>query len=444
MDSEAQVTNALRTIASRAPASLQPQLHELAALYSGKLWHQLTVSTETIFLRNEEAKPFLIDLYSQFVAHWARHMNQLKRASLAAVASRQLFDAAKARDFMKEVAASIEKDASGSSGGSSSGANVASSSAGRSSGSGGAKSGPGGLAVEAQQAHILALLEAAEYQLHLGEYNAAKDVIESSAVALDGMLTVDNIVNATRYRVAAESHKNHAEFSDYYTNSLLYLAYAGDLNNLSVPGSVVATSVKDDLAARASDLIVAGLLSDTIYSFGELIQHPILNYLAGTPKEWLRNLLAAFSTGDIGKLESLAAAHFDTEQILQEHAGFLREKMCLLALVENIFQRGTAAASTPAEIAGSGGVLTFNEIAQFGKLQLIQVEHLVMKALSLGLIKGSIDQIAQSVCITWVMPRYLDITQIATVRDRITNWEGHVANTVTFVESTAEELIAQA
>jgi hypothetical protein len=44
---------------------------------------------------------------------------------------------------------------------------------------------------------------------------------------------------------------------------------------------------------------------------------------------------------------------------------------------------------------------------------LPQVEMLVMKALSLGLVKGSIDEIDQKVHMTWVQPRVLDLQQVS-------------------------------
>lgn len=46
-------------------------------------------------------------------------------------------------------------------------------------------------------------------------------------------------------------------------------------------------------------------------------------------------------------------------------------------------------------------------------LLIIQVEMLVMKALSLGLVKGSIDEIDQKVHMTWVQPRVLDLQQVS-------------------------------
>ena len=42
----------------------------------------------------------------------------------------------------------------------------------------------------------------------------------------------------------------------------------------------------------------------------------------------------------------------------------------------------------------------------------LQVEFLVMKALSLGLVKGTIDEVKQLVNMTWVQPRVLDLSQV--------------------------------
>ena len=56
--------------------------------------------------------------------------------------------------------------------------------------------------------------------------------------------------------------------------------------------------------------------------------------------------------------------------------------------------------------------LTFAEIAEETRLPESEVELLVMKALSLGLVKGSIDQVQQNVHMTWVQPRVLDRQQV--------------------------------
>jgi 26S proteasome regulatory subunit N9 len=53
-----------------------------------------------------------------------------------------------------------------------------------------------------------------------------------------------------------------------------------------------------------------------------------------------------------------------------------------MTLVESVFKRSKAQRDR----------LLFSEIAAETRVPLAEVEHLVMKALSLGLIKGSIDE----------------------------------------------------
>lgn len=58
-----------------------------------------------------------------------------------------------------------------------------------------------------------------------------------------------------------------------------------------------------------------------------------------------------------------------------------------MTLIEAVFKRSKEAR----------GCITFKEIAHECRVGLGEVEHLIMKALSLGLVKGSIDEISQVV-----------------------------------------------
>ncbi len=195
---------------------------------------------------------------------------------------------------------------------------------------------------------------------------------------------------------------------------------------------------------RAHDLAISALLGDTIYNFGELLLHPILEALAGTPHAYLAELLHAFNNGDLGRFESLlphlsgagsGSATSAPEPILVENQPFLRQKICLMALIESVFRRS---ASDRAEIP-------FATIAVETRLPADEVEHLVMKALSLKLIRGTMDQHAQTASITWVQPRVLDRQQIEALRDRLSGWCEKVKDVAEFVKSqTAPELLAGA
>lgn len=107
--------------------------------------------------------------------------------------------------------------------------------------------------------------------------------------------------------------------------------------------------------------------------------------------------------------------------------------------------------------------LSFAEIAQETRLPETEVELLVMKALSLGLVKGSIDQVQQKVHMTWVQPRVLDrqqvhvcyledfskqskrvlvsCFQIGVMQKKLENWSTDVREMEKLVESEAREIL---
>lgn len=64
-----------------------------------------------------------------------------------------------------------------------------------------------------------------------------------------------------------------------------------------------------------------------------------------------------------------------------------------------------------------------------------------MKALSLGLVKGLIDQVDQSVTMTWVQPRVLDLSQIKTMQTRLSQWCEEVKNMEMLVENKAYDIL---
>lgn len=187
---------------------------------------------------------------------------------------------------------------------------------------------------------------------------------------------------------------------------------------------------QDDRIQRAHDLAISALLGDTIYNFGELLLHPILASLDASAHAWLSTLLFSFNSGDLGRFESLIP-HLSSEPILAENQPFLRQKICLMALIESVFRR-----------ASTDRTLSFETIAVETRLPRDEVEHLVMKALSLKLIKGTLDQHAQLARITWVQPRVLDKRQIEALQARLNAWCDRVEEVTKFVQGETRELLS--
>ena len=194
------------------------------------------------------------------------------------------------------------------------------------------------------------------------------------------------------------------DYSQYYKNALLYLACV-QLDELS----------QAERAERAHDLALCALLGETIYNFGELLMHPVLEALKGTSHEWLGQLLFAFNAGDIGRFDALSS-QFTKYPLLAQNMQFVRQKLCLMALIELVFKR-----------PGDGRRISFATVAQETRLPHDEVEHLLMKGLSLKLIKGKIDQVDQVIQVDWVQPRVLDKKQIESLREQISKWQNRVA-----------------
>jgi len=85
--------------------------------------------------------------------------------------------------------------------------------------------------------------------------------------------------------------------------------------------------------------------------------------------------------------------------------------------------------------------ITFKEIFSFLKLEKIEeVEVRVMRALSLGLIRGEIDEVSQIVSVDWVQPRVLNLEQIEKLKSKIEDWREHVKKTLQVLEDQTQEL----
>ena len=66
--------------------------------------------------------------------------------------------------------------------------------------------------------------------------------------------------------------------------------------------------------------------------------------------------------------------------------------------------------------------ISFKRISEACVVSKEDVELLVMKAQSLDLIRGSIDQVSEVVRVEWVLPRYLSTDHLKLLASRIGDW----------------------
>ncbi|GMK55133.1 hypothetical protein CspeluHIS016_0201890 [Cutaneotrichosporon spelunceum] len=378
-----------------APPSLQPAWTEIRTTYEKKLWHNLTVALLN-FVSLPGSGPYQIELFDKFITSIEGKINALRLVEIARRVGREYAEPELTLKFLESVHSRLRspypteatEDAP-------------------------AQPAP---ARPVPEAYILSLSALAYAQLLLGDLPGCKKRLDECEKLLNEQDNVDPLVYAGYYGVAADYYKVKADYGPYYKNALLYLACV-DEKELS----------DADRRGRAHDLCIAALLGDTIYNFGELLQHPILQTLDGD-YAWIRELISAFNAGAIGKFDSLSN-HFASEGILEESRAFLRQKICLMALIQAAFER-------PRD--GKTRLMTFEQIAEATRLPVHEVEHLIMKALSLGLIRGTMDQVASTVDLAWVQPRVLEGSQLDTLGEQFGHWTDAVGQTANGVAGLEE------
>lgn len=138
---------------------------------------------------------------------------------------------------------------------------------------------------------------------------------------------------------------------------------------------------------------------------------------------------------------------------------FLNQKLRIMTLMELVFRlpsgknsgaaaaasvsssAAPAAAAAPVDDSARGRVLTFDAISRGCDIPKEQVEWLLMKSLALKVIRGSIDQVEETIRIKWVAPRVLDQAQVKSLQARLTSWQTDVEQTTVFVENNAQSVI---
>ncbi|CAI0470904.1 unnamed protein product, partial [Linum tenue] len=370
----------------------QPELAEwynsLADLYQKKLWHQLTLKLEQfVALAVFQAGDALIQLYHNFITDFETKINLLKLAHFAVVVSRQYQEKEAAIGYLDGVIEKLQATRE----------------------------------QRIEEPILYIKMQVAIFKLEQGDQKECKKLLEDGKSTLDSMTDIDPSVYASYYWVSSQFHKYRQDFADFYRSALLYLAYTS-VESLS-------DSFKLDLAF---DLSLSALLGDNIYNFGELLAHPIIKSLLGTQVEWLYYILQAFNAGDLVRYQELWHVHesaLKSQPALVENKNKLLEKINILCLMEIIFSRPSEDRTIPLKV-----------IAGRTNLSIEEVEHLLMKSLSVHLIEGIIDQVEGTVYVSWVQPRVLGIPQITSLRDRLDGWLGKVHTALLSIEAETPDL----
>lgn len=353
---------------------------EIEQLYNRKLWHQLTLRLKKLVNnpKNGMDGDGLLRFYNDFLSDFEHRINPLALIEILHQVVSYFGDYGEAIAFMEKAKDTV-------------------------------KSAP--LAV------LLCMTIIGNIHLKKNDLPATKKIVEEAQVLLDEVDGVTSI-HGHFYSLSSSYYKitgNHAAF------------FRDSLRNLGCVD--LETIPETERQQNAYDLALAAILGKSIYNFGELLAHAILKDLQIEKNKWLVDLLFAFNSGDLKKFNDLKRK-WSTQPDLEASEAAMRQKIQLLCLMEMTFKR-------PAHNRS----ITFDEIATEAHIPVDKVEHLVMKALSLKLVKGSIDQVDGKVHLTWVQPRVLDTQQVAVMKDKLQEWCTDVHSMEMLLEDKAQDII---
>jgi len=363
----------------KSTGDLANEWAKIEELYNKKLWHQLTLRLLQFVKNPIFAKgDGLLRLYENFLSDFEHRINPLSLAELCVLVVRQIPDSAQAIEFLEKVKDKVKGS---------------------------------------DEARVLCLTSVGIIHLRNKEFPPVKTLIEECDKTLEDMDGVST-VHSRFYELTSNYYKLMGNHARYYQEALRFLGCT-DISDMP----------QAEQAERAFNIGLAALLGDGVYNFGELLAHEILASLKNTEHQWLVDLLFAFNSGNIDGFNNLKDK-WGQQLDLKAAETVLRNKINLLCLMEMTFQR-------PA----TDRQLSFDNIANTAKINKDDVELLVMKALSLDLVRGSIDQITQRCHMTWVQPRVLDRNQISSMQGRLDCLTGDISQMEKLLEMHAQDIL---
>lgn len=249
-----------------------------------------------------------------------------------------------------------------------------------------------------------------------------EDLINAVKEEFEKKSDIEPYVYSYFYRLATYFYEKKENYDEFYLSSFQYLAY-----EKNIPA--------DEKIEICFKICASSLVGEKMFNFAELIEKDFFKLMAQSKYDWIYNLVLSFNSSKVDQFLGMLntyANQISQVRVLSEKIDFLKLKIRIAALLDLIFQKNK-----------SERTVTYKEIMDVCKVQLNEIEYVVMKALSLNLIKGSINEVEQKIVINWVQPKYLDKEKIAILDKRFENWIQRANKMLTEFEELGQPLLAQ-
>lgn len=134
-------------------------------------------------------------------------------------------------------------------------------------------------------------------------------------------------------------------------------------------------------------MAIASLIGERMFNFAELMEKDFFKLLLGSQFEFIFYLILCFNSAKVDQfidMMEIYKQNISNDPILSANVDFLHTKVRVAALLELVFQKNK-----------NERIITYKEIHSKCHCDNDKIEFLVIKALSLGLIKGYIDEVTR-------------------------------------------------
>jgi 26S proteasome regulatory subunit N9 len=366
---------------------LAEQIAELRTLFTTKMWHQLTdllikYVKDTAFDASQDGNELIV-MYGKMIEKLNFKLNPIKYALITIACSRQHESIEDAIKFLEEAKGRLRNK---------------------------------------HDAVFLLSISQAEKKHDLGLHHDCYEMLTDIKGQVEQQSDIDPKVYSALAHVHGLYYKRKDDHENYYKSCLQYLAYT--------PQGDLSEKEQRELSIKMGMSI---LLGKNVFNITELLDKDIINSLKGTDFEWLYFMMKTLGEGKITEFEDTVKQHNEYiskfPNIVQEMQ-YLEQKVRIVAFLEMIFNAGKDERS-----------MSFQRIAQGCQVEEGDVELLVMKSMSLGLIRGTIDEVDHVVHIDWAMPRYLSKSHLQIMHKKMEEWELKMDNVIRLVENNSQELV---
>lgn len=398
MDLDNEVSTILASLRLEAESDdLVQSLYQFEDFYERKLWHQLTLALEEFYGNpSSRINGLRTKIYDSFVSQFSQKLNPIMVVDFLLMNSDNKEELlAKLVTLKSKFLKEIRKAYSN-------------------------KADDVDAIIQNDEALIYTDLQIARFQLLLDHINDAVSILDEVSPKFESTYQsrFSSKINAAYYLTKCQHYKIMRNYNAFYPHALLYLSSV-DLKELSLK----------DKQLLCFDLSISALLGDKIYNFGELILHEIMTCLKDSEYQWLYDLVHFLNAGSLHKFNELLPTAYTKAPFLKQYDTFLKQKIIIMSLLELISLKPT-----------SNNILKFKEIADFTGTPVDEVEYLIIKCLSLNLIKGQINQIEQILIVSWLQPRILNLDQVSVLYSHLCSWNEGLDDLSNTIEKQATKL----